>query len=47
MKMKTKTKKIIVLSVMVALLVATGVLNFVLSDKLNKTPPTSPDNRTP
>ena len=37
MKMKTKTKKIIVLSVMVALLVATGVLNFVLSDKLNKT----------
>lgn len=37
MKMKAKTKKIIVLSVMVALLVATGVLNFVLSDKLNKT----------
>lgn len=37
MKMKPKTKKIIVLSVMVALLVATGVLNFVLSDKLNKT----------
>ena len=37
MKMKTKTKKIIVLSVMVALLVTTGVLNFVLSDKLNKT----------
>ena len=35
--MKAKTKKIIVLSVMVALLVATGVLNFVLSDKLNKT----------
>lgn len=37
MKIKPKTKKIIVLSVMVALLVATGVLNFVLSDKLNKT----------
>ena len=34
MKMKSKTKKIIVLSVMVLLLVATGVLNFVLSDKL-------------
>ncbi|MBR4800139.1 MAG: SpoIIIAH-like family protein [Clostridia bacterium] len=32
--MKSKTKKIIVLSVMVLLLVATGVLNFVLSDKL-------------
>ncbi len=37
MKIKPKTKKIIVLSVMVLLLVATGVLNFVLSDKLNKT----------
>lgn len=37
MKIKPRTKKIIVLSVMVALLVATGVLNFVLSDKLNKT----------
>lgn len=34
---ETQNKKIIVLSVMVALLVATGVLNFVLSDKLNKT----------
>lgn len=34
MKMKSKTKKIIVLSVMVLLLVATGVLNFVLNDKL-------------
>ncbi len=34
MKIKAKTKKIIVLSVMVALLVATGVLNFVLNDKL-------------
>ena len=41
MKIKSKTKKIIVLSVMVALLIATGVLNFVLSDKLcssNQTP---------
>ena len=37
MKIKPKTKKIIVLSVMVLLLVATGVLNFVLSDKLNNT----------
>lgn len=34
MKIKSKTKKIIVLSVMVVLLVATGVLNFVLNDKL-------------
>lgn len=34
MKMKAKTKKIIVLSVMVVLLVTTGVLNFVLNDKL-------------
>ncbi len=34
MKIKSKTKKIIVLSVMVLLLVATGVLNFVLNDKL-------------
>lgn len=34
MKIKAKTKKIIVLSVMVALLVTTGVLNFVLNDKL-------------
>ncbi len=37
MKMKSRTKKIIVLSVMVVLLVATGVLNFVLNDKLDKT----------
>lgn len=37
MKIKPKTKKIIVLSVMVALLVATGVLNFVLNDKINDT----------
>lgn len=35
MKIKAKTKKIIVLSVMVVLLVATGVLNFVLNDKLS------------
>lgn len=34
MKMKSKTKKLLVLSVMVVLLVTTGVLNFVLSDKL-------------
>lgn len=34
MKIKAKTKKIIVLSVMVVLLVTTGVLNFVLNDKL-------------
>jgi len=33
-KMKSKTKKILVLSVMVVLLVTTGVLNFVLNDKL-------------
>lgn len=32
--MKSRTKKVLVLSVMVALLVATGVLNFVLNDKL-------------
>ncbi len=37
MKIKAKTKKIIVLSVMVVLLVATGVLNFVLNDKLSST----------
>ncbi|MCQ2602422.1 MAG: SpoIIIAH-like family protein [Clostridia bacterium] len=34
MKIKAKTKKIIVLSVMVVLLVATGVLNWALNDKL-------------
>ena len=34
MKMKSKTKKVLVLSIMVVLLVTTGVLNFVLSDKL-------------
>ncbi len=34
-KMKSKTKKILVLSVMIVLLVTTGVLNFVLNDKLN------------
>ncbi|MEG1529163.1 MAG: SpoIIIAH-like family protein [Clostridia bacterium] len=34
-KVKAKTKKILVLTVMVALLVTTGVLNFVLNDKLN------------
>lgn len=35
MKMKSRTKKILVLSIMVVLLVATGVLNFVLNNKLN------------
>ncbi len=35
MKIKSRTKKILVLSIMVVLLVATGVLNFVLNDKLN------------
>ncbi len=35
MKIKARTKKIAVLSVMVVLLVATGVLNFVLNDRLN------------
>ncbi len=35
MKVKPKTKKILVLSIMVVLLVTTGVLNFVLSDKLS------------
>ena len=34
MKIKPKTKKAIVLSVMVVLLVATGVLNWALNDKL-------------
>ena len=34
MKIKPRTKKIIVLSVMVALLVATGVLNWALNDRL-------------
>lgn len=37
MKIKSKTKKAIVLSVMVVLLVATGVLNWALNDKLTKT----------
>ena len=44
MKIKSKTKKIIVLSVMVALLIATGVLNFVLSDKLGSSNQTSNGN---
>lgn len=35
MKIKSRTKKILVLSIMVVLLVTTGVLNFVLNDKLN------------
>ncbi len=46
MKIKSKTKKIIVLSVMVALLIATGVLNFVLSDKLGSSNQTTNGNTT-
>ena len=46
MKMKSKTKKIIVLSVMVLLLVATGVLNFVLSDKLTSATESSKSAKT-
>ncbi|UKI21649.1 MAG: hypothetical protein L6V83_01300 [Christensenella sp.] len=46
MKIKSKTKKIIVLSVMVALLIATGVLNFVLNDKLNSTSQISGNGNT-
>lgn len=45
--MKSKTKKILVLSVMVILLVTTGVLNFVLNDKLTgatNNPGSSNDN---
>ena len=34
MKIKPRTKKVLVLSVMVALLVATGVLNWALNDRL-------------
>lgn len=34
MKIKTRTKKILVLSVMVVLLVATGVLNWAFNDRL-------------
>lgn len=44
MRIKSKTKKIIVLSVMVALLIATGVLNFVLSDKLGSSNQTTNGN---
>lgn len=33
-KIKSRTKKILVLSVMIVLLVTTGVLNFVLNDKI-------------
>lgn len=49
MKMKSKTKKLLVLSIMVVLLVTTGVLNFVLSDKLaskTETPAISDGNVT-
>lgn len=45
MKIKSRTKKAIVLSVMVVLLVATGVLNWALNDKLlSKDNPASADN---
>lgn len=39
MKIKPRTKKILVLSVMVALLVATGVLNWALNDRLTTSDP--------
>ena len=39
MKIKPRTKKIIVLSVMVALLGATGVLNWALNDRLTASDP--------
>ena len=39
MKIKPRTKKILVLSVMVALLVATGVLNWALNDRLTSGDP--------
>lgn len=39
MKIKAKTKKILVLSVMVVLLVATGVLNWALNDRLTSNQP--------
>ena len=38
MKIKPRTKKVIVLSVMVALLVATGALNWALNDRLTADP---------
>ena len=47
MKIKPRTKKAIVLSVMVVLLVATGVLNWALNDKLlSKDEPASADTVT-
>ena len=39
MKIKPRTKKILVLSVMVALLVATGVLNWALNNRLTTSDP--------
>ena len=39
MKIKPRTKKVLVLSVMVALLVATGVLNWALNDRLSSNEP--------
>jgi hypothetical protein len=44
MKIKPRTKKIVVLSVMVVLLVATGVLNYVLNDKLTDVDDNPVDN---
>ncbi len=47
MKIKSRTKKAIVLSVMVVLLVATGVLNWALNEKLlTEDQPTSGENVT-
>ena len=46
MKIKPRTKKFIVLSVMVVLLVATGVLNWALNDRLGSTTPTDTANVT-
>ncbi len=46
MKIKTRTKKILVLSVMVVLLVATGVLNWALNDRLNSNEPAAANTVT-
>lgn len=46
MKMKSRTKKILVLSVMVVLLVTTGVLNFVLNDRLTASKDNLPTDST-
>ncbi len=47
MKIKPRTKKILVLSIMVALLVTTGVLNFVLNDKLTQAKDQPTGNESP